>query len=411
MPIALQQELKEYHPAHLKRSAYRIESIDVLRGMVMVIMALDHTRDFFHFGANTENPLGIGTTTPALYFTRWITHLCAPIFVFLAGTSIYLQGMRKTKSELSSFLVKRGIWLILIEFFVMSFAFTFDIHFNFIVLQVIWAIGISMILLALFIRLPYAVILTTGLIIVFGHNILDKVEARHGEPFGFFWDLAHRGNFALYHLWGRHQLAILYAFLPWTGLLFLGYCLGKLFRPKVDPDYRRKTLLILGAACLVFFILLRYLNIYGDPRPWSTQHTAMYTFFSFMNINKYPPSLLYMAITIAPALLFLGLYENSKNWFTNIFVVYGRVPFFYYILHFYIIHTLCLLLFLTRKHSFADGLKDIPGDPFKFVIPGEGYHLWTVYLIWIGVVAVLYPLCKWYSNYKLTHKNWWLSYI
>jgi Predicted membrane protein len=387
---------------------YRITSIDFLRGLVMIIMALDHTRDFFHFQSFTGDPLNLATTSPLLYFTRWITHYCAPVFVFLSGTSVYLQSLRKTKKELGVFLVKRGLWLILIELFIMSFAFSFDVTYSIFFLQTIWAIGISMVILGLILWLPYTAIFIIGMVIVFGHNLLDFAEQKQMGGFGFGWSLLHHQN--SFHLWGNHTLLIFYPFLPWTGLMLLGYCLGKLFGRDVDPARRRKVLTTLGLLIILFFILLRWANVYGDPSQWSTQKNSFFTFLSFINTTKYPPSLQYMCMTIGPALLILALFETIQNKFTRVITVYGRVPFLYYILHFYVLHTLCMILFLTRGHTFNEGLHPT-GSPFNFVNGGEGYHLWQVYLIWIGVVALLYPICKWFSNYKLTHKNWWLSYL
>lgn len=387
---------------------YRIQSIDLLRGLVMIIMALDHTRDFFHSQAFTGNPLDLTTTTPILFFTRWITHFCAPIFVFLSGTSIYLQSLRKNKKQLSIFIIKRGLWLVLIELIVMSFAFTFDIHYSIFILQTIWAIGISMIILGLILWLPFAAILALGAVIVFGHDCLDFAEAKNTGGFGFGWSLLHHQN--RFHIWGNHNLFIFYPFLPWTGLMLLGYCTGKLFTKDFNSNYRRKILLLLGICIILFFIALRASNIYGDPFPWSAQKNSFFTFLSFINTNKYPPSLLYMCMTIGPALLLLALFESARNGLARIIIVYGRVPFLYYILHFYILHLLCMILFLMRGHTFNEGLHQT-GSPFKFVNAGEGYSLGVVYIIWISVVIVLYPICKWFSDYKQTHKKWWLSYL
>jgi len=393
----------------LNLSQKRIQSIDLLRGLVMIIMALDHTRDFFHQQAFTGDPLDLATTTPALYFTRWITHFCAPVFVFLSGTSIFLQGKRKTKNELSAFLFKRGLWLIFIELFIIGFAWTFDITFKVFVLQVIWAIGISMVLMGLIIRLPFKLILAVGLMIVLGHNAFDSVRSTQQ---GFMWDLVRNGDFATHALGGGYQLVIIYPFLPWLGLMMLGYCLGKLYVPSFDAVKRKKILIRTGLGLLLFFVLLRYANVYGDPRPWSSQKDGLFTFLSFINVHKYPPSLLYMCITIGFALIFLSLIENTVNRITKVIIVYGRVPFFYYVLHFYILHILCMILFVARGHAFGEATPDIFGIPFHFMIAGEGYSLGIVYLIWIGIVIALFPVCKWYDNYKTAHKEKkWLSYL
>lgn len=398
--------VNQYGPPSKSLGA-RIQSIDLLRGIVMIIMALDHTRDFFHEQAFTGDPLNLSTTTPILFFTRWITHFCAPVFIFLSGTSIYLQSLRKTKAQLSIFLVKRGLWLILIEVLVMSFAFTFDPSYKHIFLQTIWAIGISMVLLAIFIWLPFRLILLLGLLIVLGHNTLDFAEASSKSPFGFWWSMFHRQN--AFPLGDGRTLFNFYPFLPWTGLMLLGYCTGKLYRQRITAEYRSKVLFWLGLALICFFIALRLTNLYGDPSKYNVQGSWVYTILSFINTTKYPPSLLYMCMTIGPALILLSWVEKIQNSVTNVFVIFGRVPFLFYVLHFYLLHLLCMGLFLLRGHSFTEGMNTT--SIFKFINIGEGYRLMIVYMIWIGVVVLLYPLCKKFSEYKQTHKQWWLSYL
>jgi uncharacterized membrane protein len=393
--------------ASLTTNKKRIESIDLLRGLVMVIMALDHTRDLFHREAFTGNPLDVTTTTPILYFTRWITHFCAPTFVFLSGLSAWLQSQRKTKAELSRFLITRGLWLILLELTVVTLGITADINFGFFVMQTIWAIGISMFILGLFIWLPFNIILATGIIIVFGHNLMDFAEA--AGPVPGWWAILHQQT--VLPLWGNHVLGLFYPFLPWTGLMLLGYCCGKIFT-HTEPVQRNKILLWIGIGALVFFAALRATNIYGDPVDWVAQKNGLYTFFSFMNVQKYPPSLLYMCATIGCALIFLALVKNTGSRLSKIIIVYGRVPFFYYILHFYLLHIIAIICFVSRGHGIAEGVKGVPGLPFKFAIPGEGYSLGIVYIVWVLVVIALYPLCRWYDNYKTSHKEkWWLSYL
>lgn len=386
----------------------RVQSIDILRGIVMIIMALDHVRDYFHNDAFQHDPLDPGTTTPILYFTRWITHFCAPTFVFLAGTSAYMIGLRKTKAELSSFLIKRGLWLVLIEVVVISLGWTFNPLYNTIIFQVIWAIGISMVLLGLAVRLPYGVIFAIGALVVFGHNILDYPEAAHKHEVGFLWDLLHDSRFDTFAFAPNRVLIVAYAFLPWMGIMFMGYAAGKLFEPTVDTRKRQKTLLILGTGLIVLFVVLRLLNGYGNPSPWTSQRNGMATFLSFMNVHKYPPSLMYACITIGPALVVLALLEHVQNRFTEFVKVFGRVPFFYYVLHLYLIHTLTVILFFATGY----GTKDIVGQtPFLFRPVTFGFDLWLVYIIWIAVVLALYPLCKWYNKYKSQHTQWWLSYM
>lgn len=397
-------------PLQPLKTSYRIDSIDLLRGLVMIIMALDHTRDFFHKQGFTGDPLDLTTTTPILYFTRWITHFCAPVFVFLTGSSIWFQSLRKTRRQLSVFLLKRGLWLVFIEIFVMNFAFSFDIHFGLIALQTIWSIAISMIILGLAIWLPFPAIFVMGSLIVLGHNSLDYYEAHMKGQLGWLYSLVHTPGF--YKLWDGHNLLILYPFVSWSGLMMLGYCFGKLFL-SVEGIKRKKMLIWLGLGTILLFAIVRAFDAYGDPLHWSTQKNGLYTFLSFMNVQKYPPSLLYTCATIGPAILFLGLAGNAKNGLTKFITVYGRVPFFYYILHFYWIHVLCMIFFFTRGHSFAEGIHhNVQGFLPNFIIPGEGYSLWVVYAVWLFVVVSLYPLCKWYSEYKLKHREkWWLSYL
>lgn len=393
----------------IPRTSYRIESIDLLRGLVMIIMALDHVRDFFHDKAMIEDPTNLATTTPILFFTRWITHFCAPVFVFLAGTSAFFQKARKSTKELSRFLISRGLWLLFIEIVVINFAFSFNPEYSLIGLQTIWSIGISMIILGLVIWLPFNVVVMLGLLIVLGHNSLDFTEnGPHASP-GWWYDLLHLPNQR--PLDSQHTVLILYPFLPWSGLMMLGYGFGKFFK-SYDGVERRKVLTWLGIGIILFFVVLRATNLYGDAQHWTKQKNFVYTVLSFINCVKYPPSLLYMCMTIGPAILFIAWFGTVRNKLTEAITVYGRVPFFYYVFHFFWIHTLCALLFFTRGHSFADGIHPQPNGFFvNFLNPGEGYSLGIVYLVWIFVVVTLYPLCKWFSDYKRTHRQWWLSYL
>ncbi len=386
----------------------RIYSLDVLRGLVMIIMALDHTRDFIHYDAFLNDPMDVATTTPILYFTRFITHYCAPIFILLAGTSIYLQSFRKTTAELSVFLFKRGLWLIFVEVVIITFAWTFDFTFHSLILQVIWAIGICMMLMGLVIRLPYKVILFGGLLLVFGHNILDFVDSTHQ---GLLWDLLRNGSFAFHQVTEAHQIVIIYPFVPWLGVMMLGYCLGKIYASDYSASLRQKQLLKGGIGLLILFVLLRFVNIYGDPVPWVAYDNISQTIMSFLNVDKYPPSLLFLCITLGPALIFLSLFETINNKLTQAISVFGRVPFFYYILHFYFIHLICMVLFMTRGHDLNEPLMFVFGIPFRYIVIGEGYSLGIVYLIWALIVLALYPLCKWFSELKQQKKHWWLSYL
>lgn len=396
----------------------RIQSIDILRGLVMVIMALDHVRDFFlkadlqSGGDAAMNPTNLDSTTPVLFFTRWITHFCAPLFVFLAGTSVFIMGQKKSKTELSGFLIKRGIWLVLVELLIITLGWTFDPLYHLLILQVIWAIGISMIIMGLIIYLPKQIIFILGLLIVFGHNLLDNPDISKGLKGSLFSDLVYFSNFSSYEIFKGHSFMIVYAFLPWTGVMMLGYAFGQFYKQGFDPGKRKKILLILGGGLILFFIVVRLSNFYGDPVEWSSHpRGAVFGFLSFLNLNKYPPSVLFLCMTIGPGILFLALMENIQNRFTAVMNIYGRVPMFYYILHFFIIHTLVVIVFFLNGHTVSEIVPE--GLPFYFRPNSFGFPLWGVYLVWISIVAVLYPLCKKYDRYKTAHikEKWWLSYL
>ena len=390
----------------------RIDSIDVLRGLIMVVMALDHTRDFFHAQAFTDDPLNLVTTTPALFFTRWITHFCAPTFALLSGTSIYLQSLRKSRAELSVFLLKRGLWLIVAEVLLSSPSVSFTL-FNPITLTVFWSLGISMVCMAGLIWLPFRAILGIGLVIVLGHNLLDHWEQSPGFTSGFWWALIHGGSHRVFEYAPGYVLMVLYPFLPWLGLMMLGYCLGGLFESTVSRAKRQQWLLALGAGAIGLFVVLRGLNVYGDPFPWSVQKDSLTTAFSFLKVHKYPPSLLFLCVTVGPGLLALAWLEPIQNGFTTILRTYGRTAFFYYTIHWYVLHTLRMVVFFAAGHTMAEADDALKTIPMRFVLPDHGgYSLWVVYGIWLAVVASLYPLCRWYDAYKTAHKDqWWLSYL
>jgi uncharacterized membrane protein len=392
----------------------RIQSIDVLRGLVMVIMALDHVRDFFYkadLGKAADaalNPTNLETTYPMLFFTRWITHFCAPLFVFLAGTSIYIMSLKKPKKDLSLFLIKRGGWLVILEVTVMTFGWTFNPFFNVFILQVIWAIGMSMILLGLFVHLPYKIIFAVGLLIVVGHNMMDFSSINSALKGSIVANLLYFSNFSIYAITQNHVFIIVYSFLPWTGVMLLGFCFGKLFEP--DSTNRVKTLFQLGSAVVILFFVLRLINVYGDPVAWSVQPRGFaYTFLSFFNLNKYPPSLLFLCLTLGPGILFLAFIEKIQNKFTDIMNVYGKVPMVFYVLHFYLIHLLVVIVFYLQGFGSADIIS--PNNPFFFKPNGLGFGLWGVYTVWTMVILALFPICKKYGLYKTSHHQWWLSYL
>ncbi|MCB0822910.1 MAG: DUF1624 domain-containing protein [Bacteroidales bacterium] len=392
-----------------KIKSSRIESIDILRGLAMVIMALDHVRDYFHFGSFFVDPTELETTTPFVFFTRFITHNCAPAFIFLAGTSAFLYGSKKTKKELSRFLWTRGVWLIFLEVAVNNLIWTFNITYSLLIFQVIWAIGVSMIVLSLLIYLPKKVLLITGFVLVAGHNLLDPITFE-GDSFGsILWYILHQR--ARLQLTPDFLVLIGYPVIPWIGLMVLGYCFGTLYKRDFDPKRRRKLLLGMGFGAIALFYVLRGINVYGDLHPWSEQRNFLYTMLSFFNVTKYPPSIVYLLITIGPALLFLAVIEPVKNRVTNFLLVFGRVPLFYYFLHMIVIHSLAVL-----------GMVITGGDWHKMIFTGSnflkaplldyGYPLWVVYVIWMAVVLLLYPFCKKYMIYKSKNKDkWWLSYL
>lgn len=387
----------------------RIESIDIVRGIVMIIMALDHTRDFFHNDALIHDPLNLATTTPILFFTRWITHFCAPVFVFLSGVSAALSSRKKSKAEASSFLIKRGIWLLFVEVIIMTMALTFNPFYNFIILQVIWVIGWGMILIGILMRVSAKVILITGILLVFGHDVFNYITIPEK---GFTTDLINLFFTAkgfIIPLSQGHLLLVLYAILPWAGLMMLGYSASVWFI-NYESAQRRKILTVAGLCVTALFILLRIINYYGNPIPYTHQRTFGFTVLAFINTEKYPPSLQYMCMTIGPALLLLALFENRKNFVTSFAKVYGQVPFFYYVLHFYILHTLLVITFYLSGYGSNDIVPK--SSPFLFRPDNSGFNLGIVYLIWISVVLVLYFPCRWYNKYKQANKQkWWLHYL
>ena len=391
----------------MQPNRYRIASVDILRGIIMIIMALDHTREYFHITAITADPLDPATTTIPLYFTRWITHYCAPVFVLLSGLSAYLSSRNKTRKEASVFLVKRGIWLVLVEIVIVTFGITFNPFYNFIILQVIWAIGCSMILLGLLSAFSYKTVLIAGVAIVGGHNMLDYAALPADGVAGNLWTILLASRGAVIPLGSTHFIMALYAILPWTGVMCLGFSMGKWFQKGFDAAGRKRLLIITGISLTVLFIILRLVNGYGDPAPWSSTDSA---WLSFLNTTKYPPSLQYIAMTIGPSILVLALLENVKSSWVHSLSVYGRVPFFYYILHFYMLHLLLVIAFFISGHTSAE-IIDVRGSPFWFRPSNFGYGLPVVYLVWVAVVVALYIPCRWFSNYKMTHRQWWLSYI
>jgi uncharacterized membrane protein len=387
----------------------RIQSIDLLRGTVIAIMALDHVRDYFHGAAYIFDPTDLSRTDGFMFFTRWITHFCAPVFTFLAGTSAYLNGTQKTKKQLSAFLFSRGLWLVIAEILIITFGWTFNPAYPVFILQVIWALGVSMMVLSAMVWLPETVILITGLVLIFGHNLLDPIHVTTNDLSGFLIGVLHEQHF--FPLGDQNAIMTGYPIIPWIGIMCTGYALGKLYLPSYDAAKRKKWLLTMGLAAIALFIVIRFINSYGDPRPWSVQQTPFFTFLSFLNTTKYPPSLLYILMTLGPALLFLAFTEKPLNAFTQKLVVLGRVPMFFYIIHIYILHLLGVIAVVASGHPWHDMVLNTWVTANQ-QLQGYGYPLWFVYALWIVVMIGLYPLCQWYDGYKRTHREkWWLSYV
>ena len=385
----------------------RINSIDIVRGLVMVIMALDHTRDLLHSSSLTESPTNLATTTPALFFVRWITHLCAPTFVFLSGVSVYLSMKRsETLSSMSSFLRKRGLWLILLEVTLINFAIWFDVQFRMLMFQVIAAIGIGFIVLSFMLKASPKKIGIVAIGIIVLHNLLPLIPIPQNAVGNAFVNLFFAPG--IITVSPNFIIFVSYPWLQWTAIMLLGFSMGKIF--ETEAGHRNKTLLWAGLSALAIFVLLRFINIYGDPAPWQTQKDSLFTFLSFINVTKYPPSLSYILLFLGIAFLLLRFADKFPSFIRNILLVYGRVPMFYYLLHFYFIRLATVVMVYAQGFAW----KDLAFGPFKLGRPeaGSGIGLSYVILAWIVLVVLLFPLCKWYGAYKARHpEKTWLKYF
>ncbi len=384
----------------------RLRSIDILRGLVIALMALDHVRDFLHYAAFQFDPLDAGQTPFVLYVTRWLTHFCAPTFVFLAGVSVWLQAAKgKSPRELSRFLLTRGLWLFLLELTVIGFGWSFSLPFM-PFLQVIWAIGISMVVLAGLVWLPRGAALAIGIAIIAGHNLLDPITPQQFGGLGAAWTLLHEGGVLLSN--GTPSVLIPYPVLPWLGVMAFGYGLGAVFQ---SPN-RDRILAMIGAGMIVAFVALRLLNGYGNPQPWGAGEDLRTTLMRFFNVQKYPPSLMFVCATVGPALLLTPLFERWRGWFAEFFRTFGAVPLFAYVLHIYVAHLLALAVNAALGKPFAgfiDFIHNIVLDPQS--LASSGVTLPYVYLAWIGVLALLYPMCRWWARVRATRRTWWMSYL
>lgn len=371
-----------------------------------MIMALDHSRDFF--GNFAANPTDLATTTVALFFTRWATHICAPVFFLLTGTGARLTLGRMGKSALTRYLLSRGLWLIFLELVVMRFALQFNFDYHVTIITVLWALGWAMIVLAGLIWLPLWAIAAFGVVLLAGHNALDSVQADSLGAFRPLWMLLHQLGVLFNN--GRSVVLVAYVLIPWVGVTALGYVLGMTY--AWDAGARRRLLSWLGLSLIAGFVVLRFVNVYGDPVPWSEQKTLLWTLMSFVNANKYPPSLLFLMMTLGPALLLLRAFDARIPATLRPALTVGKVPLFFFVLHFYLIHLLAVAASWVRYGSVRETFEspDIAHFPFS-APPGWDLGLPMVYAVWVVVVVSLYPLCRRYAALRQRRHDWWLSYL
>jgi uncharacterized membrane protein len=390
----------------------RVVAIDALRGGVMVLMALDHVRDFVHRAAMTASPTDLATTTPAIFLTRWVTHICAPVFMFTAGLGAYLWWRRgATRPQLSRFLATRGLWLVGLELTVMRLAYNFNVSQTYpVLLIVLWVLGLCMICLAALVWLPIRVLGLASVVIIGLHNCLDSLTAAQLGVAPGLWNLIHQpGVFLLAGL----PIIVAYPLVPWVAVMALGFSCGPLY--ALDRPVRRRYLAVCGAAAIAAFLVVRALNGYGDPVPWSSQGSSNYTILSFLNTTKYPPSLAFLLMTLGPAALALAWLDRPTLTPSNPLVVFGRVPLFYFVVHFYAAHLIADVLAALRYggRSLAFLFQPVPsmGGSRKLFPPDFGYDLWVVYVVWALLVVALYPACRWFAGLRQRRRDWWWSYV
>jgi uncharacterized membrane protein len=390
-----------------------LTAIDALRGAIMIVMALDHTRDFLHVGAMSFSPEDLARTTPFLFFTRWVTHVCAPVFMLTAGFGAFFRRQRPgaTTGELSRFLWTRGLWLVIVELTIMRLAMNFTLAPDFpVILLVLTALGLSMIGLAALVHLPVRVLAIASLAVVALHNLLDGVQASSFGALAPVWNLLHQqGVFVLAGI----PFVVAYPIVPWVAVMALGYCAGSLF---LEPlEVRQRVLLRWGAGLTVAFVIVRAINVYGDPAPWSVQPSPVMTLVSFLRVTKYPPSLDFLLMTMGPALLALRYFDRRGVRPDGPLVVIGRVPLFFYVVHFWLLHAVTSAFAWARygRASLAYVFSPVPSmGGSRDVFPADfGYPLWVTYAVWTGVVIALYPLCRWFAGVKARRREWWLGYL
>jgi uncharacterized membrane protein len=384
----------------------RIESVDVVRGIIIILMALDHTHDFF--GNFAIRPTDLAATTAALFFTRWITHICAPTFFLLTGVGARLALKRMSKAGLARFLVSRGFWLIFLELVVMRFALQFNVDYQTTIITVLWALGWTMIALGAMIWLPGWAIFSIGALMIVGHNALDGIRPQVFGPLAPLWSILHVPNVVLNS--DGHVVFVAYVLIPWVGVTAIGYLLGQLY--ALDARRRRAWLLGLGIGSCAAFVLLRWANLYGDPAPWSSQQSPLWTLMSFLDTTKYPPSLLFLLMTLGPALLLLRAFDGGVTAVLRPALVIGKVPLFFYVLHFFLLHALAVAVSGLRFGTIDEVFRSPDLAHFPFSAPaGWDVGLPAIYLLWLSVVLVLFPLCRWYAGVKRRRSDWWLGYL
>jgi uncharacterized membrane protein len=384
----------------------RDDSIDLLRGTVMIIMVLDHVRDFVHSGAGQYQPEDLTRTTAAIFLTRWITHFCAPVFMFTAGLGAFFKG-RRNRDELSKFLLARGLWLMVLEVTVLRFAFNFNFDFSTrsgpLLLTILWGLGLSMIAMAALVFLPNRVLAAVSVLMIFGHNLLDSIKIMWPG-----WTILHQpGAFRV----GSLVVVAPYPLIPWVGVMAAGYCMGELF--LMDESRRRSILIRFGICLTLGFLVLRGINMYGDPIAWTHQSTFTFTVLSFLRCLKYPPSLDFLLMTLGPAITLLGLLGCVKVGRKNPVLIFGRVPMFYFLLHIFLSHLVAMVLAFAR-YGTARFFLHAPlsmGTPAKIFPVDYGYGLSVVYIVWLVVVVLLYPFCLWFAALKQRRRDWWLGYL
>jgi uncharacterized membrane protein len=392
----------EYRARASPMTRTRLESVDVVRGAVMVLMALDHVRDFF--GVPGVNPTDPAQTTVALFFTRWVTHFCAPVFFLLTGVGACLARRRKSTPELSRLLLTRGLWLIFLELvLVRCFGLQFNVDYRVTLLEVLWALGWAMITLSALVHLPVALLTAFGIVLIAGHNLLDPLRVAHP-----LWTILHRPGFVVQD--PAHVVFVAYPLIPWIGVTAAGYGLGHVY--GWASEWRRAWLLRLGLTLTASFVVLRLLNGYGDPSHWATQLSPAFTVLSFLNTTKSPPSFLFLSMTLGPALVLLSALDGGTPRWLRPAVVIGRVPLFYFVCHLPLIHLMAIAVAYAR-YGTAHWFFESPSlDRYPFTAPpGWGYSLPVVYLVWALVVLALFPLCRWFAGVKSRSEAVWLSYL